>query len=193
MTQRFTAEPHNIHTKMHHVSTPQSLFLMLLMQRGRNLMSCLPALDCQAFWHTQTHTHTQINVIYGIITSMTVQMQAYHSILLNYGGKDNSVHTIQTDRSMTSITDPNTSNDTPTVIQQISTHKMISQTSQKKKINWCFLSGLFFLSKMKLFEILKILNSCSNFQSHKQTLEVRLNHQNGIVFPFNIHYHSNSG
>ena len=68
------------------MSTPLklSLSLMLLMQTGRNLMSCLPALGCQAFRDTQTHIHTQTNVIYSIITSMTVQMQAHHSVLSNY-------------------------------------------------------------------------------------------------------------
>lgn len=52
VVQRFIAQQHDIHPRMHHMSTtpnlPFSLSLILLMQRGGNLMSCLPALGCQA-------------------------------------------------------------------------------------------------------------------------------------------------
>lgn len=68
---------------------------------GRKKSDVMPALDSQAFWHTETHIHKQINVIYGIITPMTVRMLAHHSVLSNYWGVYNSPHTKQTVLSQT--------------------------------------------------------------------------------------------
>lgn len=148
--QQFIAQQHNIQLRMHHMSTllKVSLPLMLLMQRGRNLMSCLPALGCQAFWHTQTHIHTQTNLIYSIITSMTVQMQAHHSVLLNYRGMQQSIY--NTDGKIYEFHYRTTHMTNDNVIQRISTHKMFSTVSEEMSTEVFFLECLscrsFFIS-----------------------------------------------
>ena len=75
-----------------YVNTPQSLPLSLCNaayaeRKKSDVMPACPRLS-SPLTHTSTHTHThmQTNVIYSIITSMTVQIQAHHSVLSNYWG-----------------------------------------------------------------------------------------------------------
>lgn len=80
---------------MHHVTTPVPLLFnpAYADTKKSDVMHACPWLSSLL-----THIHTQINVIYGIITSMTVQMQAHHSVLSNDWGVYNSLYTIETDK-----------------------------------------------------------------------------------------------